>query len=201
MLDPTIYEFLKARGFPVGTVRTHGGKKVIKQADGKWKPVKGQGRVSKKTSKTVKKQAKAKNINKRNRKTGMTPLLEAIEDGRKISTIKKLIEQGANVNTGSRWGGGTPLIEAVEEKRPALIKLLLEHGAKINKPNAFGFTPLHWAVGKSNENMVRLLLKHGANPHIRDDEGRSVLRYAILEKHTNLAKLVARHIKKQKKTA
>ena len=32
-----LYEFIKGRGLPIGTVRTHGGKKVIKVADGKWK--------------------------------------------------------------------------------------------------------------------------------------------------------------------
>ena len=32
-----LYEFLKGRGLPIGTVRTHGGKKVIKVADNKWK--------------------------------------------------------------------------------------------------------------------------------------------------------------------
>ena len=32
-----LYEFLKGRGLPIGTIRTHGGKKVIKVADGQWK--------------------------------------------------------------------------------------------------------------------------------------------------------------------
>ena len=32
-----LYEFLKGRGLPIGTIRTHGGKKVIKVSDGKWK--------------------------------------------------------------------------------------------------------------------------------------------------------------------
>ena len=32
-----LYEFVKGRGLPIGTIRTHGGKKVIKAADGQWK--------------------------------------------------------------------------------------------------------------------------------------------------------------------
>ena len=48
MLSKVIFEFSKARGFPIGTIRTHGGKQVIKTADGKWKPVKSNEKVSKK---------------------------------------------------------------------------------------------------------------------------------------------------------
>ena len=32
-----LYEFVKGRGLAIGTIRTHGGKKVIKVSDGKWK--------------------------------------------------------------------------------------------------------------------------------------------------------------------
>ena len=198
MLAPAIYEFLKARGVPVpiGTPSVHGGRNVIKTAEG-WKPVKGQGQAKKKAE--LNKQAKVKNINKRNRKTGLTPLHEAILDGRKLVTIKKLIEQGANVNARSRYGGATPLLEAVEESRTGIVKLLLEHGAKVNLPNAFGFTPLHWAVGKNNKTMARLLLQHGASPYVKNDEGLSPLKYAVSEKNAQLALLLARGVKKQKK--
>ena len=190
MLSLAIYEFVKARGFPVGTVRTHGGKKVIKQADGKWKPVK-----------TEKGKGKVKNINKRDRKTGMTLLHEAIQDGRKISTIMKFIEQGANVNARSRYGGSTPLLEAVEAGRTGIIKLLLEHGAKINLPNAFGFTPLHWAVGNNKKNAARLLLQKGASPHSKNDDDISPLQYAVEKGDAEIAKLIARYAKKQKAAA
>lgn len=244
MLSAIVHNFLKARGYPVGTVRIHGGRKVVKQADGKWKPLKVQRKTSKK--KTAKKTAKrkvnlreladkvnargkkegreggtihfiqldergeitefaarrkkrVKKINERDKQTGIAPLHKAIEERRKLPTIKKLLDQGANVNIQSYYGGSTPLIEAVEAGRPSLVKLLLEHGAKIDLPNSFGLTPLHWAIGNNNKTMTRLLLRYGADPHIKNDDGLSSIGYAMLKGHRELANLIYRHVKKKKK--
>ena len=60
MLSPIIYDFLKARGYPVGTPRTWADGLIrIKQANGKWKLKEGQRR------KTKKKTAKKKIVRKK----------------------------------------------------------------------------------------------------------------------------------------
>lgn len=43
-----------------------------------------------------------------------------------------------------------------------IARLLLNHGAQVNKHNAFGGTPLHHAVFHNKQDIVRLLLERGA---------------------------------------
>ena len=107
MLAPIIYDFLKARGFSVGTVRTHGGKKVVKQADGKWKPLKGQGRKTKK--KTAEK------------KKGLSKLIGAID---KLHERKKPKDRRDNRQSrklskpnGPGRGGGSDISQASKLRR------------------------------------------------------------------------------------
>jgi hypothetical protein len=50
-----------------------------------------------------------------------------------------------------------------------LVKLLLEHGADVNKANVGGVTPLHIATyHNALPTVIELLLEDGANPNARD---------------------------------
>jgi ankyrin repeat protein len=67
------------------------------------------------------------------------------------------------LETKSNSSGRTPLLYAVEYEHKAVVKLLLEKGAKLEtKYEGYGLTPLLWAVGNGHEAVVKLLLERGA---------------------------------------
>jgi ankyrin repeat protein len=53
---------------------------------------------------------------------------------------------------------------AIRDKHLRIIRLLLNLGADVNKPNKFGATPLYVAVKRQDLEVVRVLISHGANP-------------------------------------
>jgi hypothetical protein len=65
-----------------------------------------------------------------------------------------------------------PLHEACWEKKPAMVRLLIDHGADVNARGDFGRTPLHFAVwdgGVEAVEIVEILVEAGANVHANDD--------------------------------
>jgi len=75
--------------------------------------------------------------------------------------------------------GNTLLIEAVFGVDPALITLLLDFGADVDRTDTTKATPLMHAARRSGNGLVALLLEHGANIHLRDRSGWTALRYAV----------------------
>ena len=108
-----ILDFCKARGFPVGTVRTHGGKKVIKTADGKWKQIKGQKSIAKKkgeknehrTHKNKRRNSRPRKLSQRN-ETRRPTHTDISEDSKlreqQASHSRKLTIGSSNTGDGSR---------------------------------------------------------------------------------------------------
>lgn len=83
----------------------------------------------------------------------------------------------------------TPLHCAAREGLVEMCRLLLEHGADVNRSDMFGQVPLHYAARRGNTDVVRLLLHTGARTdayggdHITPDPfggepGSSPLHYA-----------------------
>ncbi len=70
-------------------------------------------------------------------------------------------------------GGATPLMAAALYGDAALVKTLLDRGARPNVANDAGATPLMWAV--TDLEKTRALVEHGANVNARSDDGRSPL--------------------------
>ena len=89
-----------------------------------------------------------------NRRTraGMTPLLFAMGPGRRKTTrdaldaVRACADGGANVNAVNETTGETPLHAAVGQG-PAMVKLLVERGAKLDVKDKQGRTPLDVALG------------------------------------------------------
>ena len=98
-------------------------------------------------------------------------VLAAIMNSTKM--VDELIKLGANVNQQDETGK-TPLYVAVWHSNPAMIKLLLNAGADIDKTSA-GITPLMQAVITKNPNIVGLLLQEGADRAINDSDGMTAL--------------------------
>ena len=86
---------------------------------------------------------------------GVTPLLDAVYDGR-ADTARVLLEAGANPNVVGREGM-TPLLYAVQKANYALVEILLKAGAKKESRNDRGQTARDLAVAKRHTAIVQLL--------------------------------------------
>lgn len=97
-----------------------------------------------------------------------------------INLARLLIEKGAYVNDGI-WDFHTPLHIATGYAEPAMIKLRLANGAKIQaKDDDSGASPLHIALTRNRDKQVLALLIHAkADLEAKDKLGRTALAIAI----------------------
>ncbi len=114
---------------------------------------------------------------------GFTPLSVAIEEGN-ADAIALLMQKGADVNFKPQTRRYTPPVHmAVAAQKPALLRLLLEAGARPDAPNESGETPLMYAgfaPGEIGIAMITELLKAGANVrHVAN--GRTPLFMAVIQ--------------------
>ena len=135
--------------------------------------------------------------------TGCTPLMRAVI-AKDEEVVRTLLDRGADPNIVGMGltsfliaagvgfgGGGTGLAastSAGDPANPAIMDLLLQHGADINAKvtgtmtyslrvsrapsSTEGMTALHVAAQKGNADVVQYLLKKGANPGLLDAGGR-----------------------------
>jgi hypothetical protein len=117
-------------------------------------------------------------------------LNEADESALMIAALKgqvdwsqRLIERGAQVNK----PGWAPLHYAATGPEPAVVKLLLDHGAAVDAESPNRSTPLMMAAQYGNEASVDLLLARGADARRRNDRGLDAADFARLAKRGALA--------------
>jgi ankyrin repeat protein len=126
-----------------------------------------------------------------------------------VDAAKLLISKRANVNAVEQWRGQTPLMWAAAENQPAMVKVLVEHGAKVNARSSVntwerqvtseprmqarpsgGFTPLLYAARKGCLQCAEILLKAGADKDLTDPDGVSPLLLATLNFNFDIAALL-----------
>ncbi len=108
-----------------------------------------------------------------------------------IDLIREFIAKGANVNATNKFGGEvkkglialrdlTPLMLASAHREPAMVKLLLDSGAKIDAQDCRKMTALHFAVSSEDQKpeTVKLLLAKGADPKVQDIYGEDSIAWA-----------------------
>ncbi|MCB9782031.1 MAG: ankyrin repeat domain-containing protein [Candidatus Omnitrophica bacterium] len=84
-------------------------------------------------------------------------------------TYGVLIDHGFDPNSyNSNVSDSTPLTSAAANCSLSELRILLEHGADINMPNAWGMTPYYLAKSAGYEEMCEALLEWGADPDIPD---------------------------------
>jgi len=98
-------------------------------------------------------------------------LFEAARKG-DIEQIELLILEGADVNTSmtSADGPWTPLLDATCTGQTQVVKLLLQHGAKVDAGDKYGYTPLFYAIWSKHEEGLKALISAGADINKRPSE-------------------------------
>lgn len=103
--------------------------------------------------------------------------LEKAIKNRELDKITECLEAGVKPN-GMNMQGKTPLTMLAEahfisdadmQKRIAIAKVLVEHGAGIDRGDAHGRTPLGWAAFRSHTALVAALIELGADVNCRED--------------------------------
>lgn len=115
-------------------------------------------------------------------------LLMAVGLGQ-VARTKALLKAGANVNTPHPPWQLTPLLVASELDFD-MVKLLVNHGAKVNVSDRDGITPLMRAVTLRDLRMVQLLLDAGAQINVKDNRGHTALTHAVLRSDAAILKLL-----------
>jgi len=111
-----------------------------------------------------------------------TALIWAARSG-SIEAINLLLDAGADVNlpgpTGDDWDA-TPLQHAILQRQPAVVRVLLDRGADVNRSAGPGsLAPMFLAAGDTDPTIVTLLLAHGADPTVEDENGATPLCRAV----------------------
>ncbi|XP_058809038.1 putative ankyrin repeat protein RF_0381 [Phymastichus coffea] len=113
--------------------------------------------------------------------------------------LQMLLNAGTAVND-RRIDGCTPLYTAIESGQEENIKVLLNHGARIDLKNLFSKTPLHliacldYQDADKTVRLAKLILNRGVNIKILlnecTDSGETVLHHAVLSNNVKLIKLL-----------
>ena len=136
-------------------------------------------------------------VNSRNRE-GQTVLMAVARTGR-IDAAKLLLDAGAGVNATEQWGGQSALMWAAAQKQPAMVKLLIEHGADLDARGAVrdwqrritaetrpkdmdrgGYTALLYAAREGCVECARYLVEAGANINLPDPNRETPLVLALI---------------------
>lgn len=102
--------------------------------------------------------------------TFATPVLHWVVHYGELATAIRLLEAGADPNLRNADTMLIPLSLALDGTYPAMVKVLLEHGANPNDKLADGDTPLMLTARTGITEFTQLLLEHGAEPDARHEE-------------------------------
>ena len=115
----------------------------------------------------------------------------------KLEAIKILLQNNANPNLRNN-DERSPLFHAVKCGYLETVKLLINHGAKIDELSMGNNTPLAFACEfadgrQSNHLIVKLLLKKKANPNLLNINGKSPLHHAVSKGSIESAALLLKY--------
>ncbi|CAM9118006.1 unnamed protein product, partial [Scytosiphon promiscuus] len=109
---------------------------------------------------------------------GWTPLLTAVNSGH-LAVTRALVAAGADLTV---WCGDSnkSLVHlAVELKRVAILRVLVEHGADVDRCATGQITPLHTAAESNDVESIHVLAEAGADLEARCGDGLTPLHKAV----------------------
>jgi uncharacterized protein len=110
------------------------------------------------------------------------------------AAVELLLRVGAEADSPSKNAMRVrPLHSAIANRRTAIAKLLIEHGADVNSTQADDFTPLHEAAQNGLLEVTQLLLDRGARVNARLADGKTPLALAIEQHHVEIEELLRRY--------
>jgi hypothetical protein len=106
-----------------------------------------------------------------------------------VAAAKERLAAGDDPSVGDRQGF-TPLHFAAQEWSLEVASLLLDGGARVDKPNSYGNTPLFTAVfnSRGRGELIAFLRAHGADPHHPNTTGQTPLGLARLIANYDVAR-------------
>ena len=107
--------------------------------------------------------------------------------------LRRAIQNGADVNSGDYLDKSDfyPLLQACADSKGLwIVRLLIEHGARVDVKDADGTTALMRASLAGHIDVVRLLLDKGAGVGDTDTEGETALHLASWRGHTDKVRLL-----------
>lgn len=147
---------------------------------------------------------------------GETPIMTASRSGN-VDAVRALLTRGADVNQAESSRGQTALMWATAQRHPAVVKALIDHGARLDARSRIrprlvfadstnasqfdqgvtvtegGFTPLLFAARQGALESAKLLLAAGADVEETAPTGSSVLVVAAHSGHPSLVELLLAH--------
>ncbi len=122
--------------------------------------------------------------------SGSTPLDAAAFAGA-VKVVRFLLESGADPDgavSGGGEDGNSPLVDASLKGFDAVVGLLLDHGAGVNKVSAAsGTTALYAAASFGRLSVVKVLLTRGADPGLCGKTRKSPYQVAVENKYVDVA--------------
>lgn len=123
--------------------------------------------------------------------TEQATLRRAINAG-KSDTVKQLIEQSIQIEDARNpYSGESALHVALTFGHVAVVKVLLEKGARINeKEGLLEDTVLHLTARSGYEDFVKILLDSKATVNKQHNSGRTAIHFAVQEGHVTIVRML-----------
>ncbi|MBI5566833.1 MAG: ankyrin repeat domain-containing protein [Chloroflexi bacterium] len=110
------------------------------------------------------------------------------------AVVELLLRVGAEVDSPSKNPMHVrPLHSAIANRRTAIARLLIEHGADVNSTQADDFTPLHEAAQNGLLEIAQLLLDRGAHVNAKLSNGKTPLALALEQHHREVEEVLRRY--------
>ncbi|KAG5805208.1 hypothetical protein H9Q74_007336 [Fusarium xylarioides] len=113
---------------------------------------------------------------------GQTALHMAIQNG-EVATAKRLLEEFKSSPNVKDNDGRAPLHIASWKGDEESVKILISHGAKVQKEDNNGLTALHYTACMGHKAVAQLLLEHYKEVQVLDKGLWSPLHWAAVRKH------------------
>ncbi|KAI2820682.1 hypothetical protein CBS115989_3518 [Aspergillus niger] len=120
---------------------------------------------------------------------GYTALYELVAN-QEFEATRRLLANGADADLGIKSSGIAPLGISAGQGDERITRLLLDHGAKIDRQDRQGFSVLHLAVRHDQLAIVRLLLDRGGYIDNVAGDGRTPLTHASSDNQKEMVELL-----------